>query len=287
MFALVSTEANSDLFQMRHVQLRHSTRKACPLNKDVSEPPKESSVLFSLNELLDLESSRVEEEEIAREEREYAIEQERLSLEHARRVVQQERLEQAEEARRAEELRRREEEARVEAVKQAEISTVRTRVEHEARSRLLAQSHEHDERLAALQHDSTRKRLRKMLALAVAVLVVGGVGGASLFNENQKDVLQAQARQSQEAAIARAENQRLIDELEKKIEEMGANDSRAKERAEEKIAELRRADELKKNHKPVVIRRNSPKNEPSRSTPVSPPVKSCAGREYDPMCGEL
>ena len=81
---------------------------------------KESSVLFSLKELMNLEENRIKEEEAEKAARARA-EAERKAREDAeRRAAEERRLREEEEARRGEEQRKREELARVEAIRLGE-----------------------------------------------------------------------------------------------------------------------------------------------------------------------
>src|SRR3954452_8743222 len=82
---------------------------------------KESSVLFSLKELMNIEENRIKEEQDAKRR---AVELEQTAKAEAERVAREEeaaRLREEEERRRADEQRRRMEEAQVEAAKAAEI----------------------------------------------------------------------------------------------------------------------------------------------------------------------
>jgi len=82
---------------------------------------KESSVLFSLKELMDLEQERIAREEADRARKAEELRLKREAEERAKRELEEQRAREEEERRRAEAQRQREEEARLEAIKQAEI----------------------------------------------------------------------------------------------------------------------------------------------------------------------
>ena len=97
---------------------------------------KESSVLFSLKELMNLEEDRIKTEEADRAAQAAAAERARQDAERQAREAEQARIRAEEERRRAEEQRSREEAARLEAIRVAEIE--KARVEAEQRARLEA-----------------------------------------------------------------------------------------------------------------------------------------------------
>ena len=121
---------------------------------------KESSVLFSLKELMSLEEDRIAKEEADAKAREDAARRAREDAERAAREAEELRLREEEERRRQEEARRREEEARVEALKQAEIERARAEQEQKARMEALSAQQEHERRLAELNRDKGKKKLK-------------------------------------------------------------------------------------------------------------------------------
>ena len=79
---------------------------------------KESSVLFSLKELMNLEEDRIKTEETSKAEQARQAEQARLDAERAAREAEEARIHAENEKRRLEESRQREETARLEAIRQ-------------------------------------------------------------------------------------------------------------------------------------------------------------------------
>jgi colicin import membrane protein len=165
---------------------------------------RESSVLFSLNQLMHLEQQRVREEDEGRRRAIEASERARLDAERQRAVEQEERIRAEEERQRAEEAARREEEVRHEAIRVA--AREKARIEAEQRARIaemeLAQKHERD--LAAVQQDAQKRRLQRTLIIggALAVALLGG-GAGLYFGKLQPEAERAQREQA--AQIAKSE----------------------------------------------------------------------------------
>ena len=140
---------------------------------------KDSSVLFSLQELMTLEKDRVRsEEELERRAEEAMLRQQRE--EHARRLADEEtRQRDAEERRRRDEQRAREESARLDAIRQAEVERARLEAESAGRLEQLKRQQEHEKELATLHQDRGKKRLRifafSVVALLFVALTAGGV----------------------------------------------------------------------------------------------------------------
>lgn len=171
----------------------------------------ESSVLFSLKELMNLEEDRIAEEEADRTRQEREARERAEAAQRAQREAEERKLREAEEARRAEDLRRREEEARIEAARQAELAKAQHEMETRARMAALAQQQEHEHKMAALGQDDTKKKLKLYLAIGAAVLVIGGIGGGVAFMnaqeraEKEKAALLAQLEEAKTAADKQVE----------------------------------------------------------------------------------
>src|SRR5262249_37459744 len=100
---------------------------------------------------------------------------------------------QAEENRRREEERRaREEAARLEAIRHAEVEKARVEAEQRARLEAMAAQQQHERKLAELQQDESKKKLRKtLIGVVVGVLVVGGVAtaiGVTSWQNSQEQI---------------------------------------------------------------------------------------------------
>ena len=139
---------------------------------------KESSVLFSLKELMNLEEDRIRQEELEKQRAEQAAVQARLDAERRAREEEEARMRAADEERRAQEQRQREEATRLEAIRHGEIEKARLEAENAARMEQLRRQQEHDLHLASLSQDKSKK---KLLYIAVGsgvflllALVIGG-----------------------------------------------------------------------------------------------------------------
>lgn len=138
---------------------------------------KDSSVLFSLQELMTLEKDRVSEEEELERRAEEAMLRERRADEARRLAEEEARLRDAEERRRRDELRLREEHARLDAIRQAEVERARLETESAGRLEQLRRHQAHEKELAALHQDRGKKRLRLFALATVGLLVAALIGG--------------------------------------------------------------------------------------------------------------
>jgi colicin import membrane protein len=251
---------------------------------------KESSVLFSLKELMNLEEDRIREEE-AEKERTARIEAERRAREEAdRRAAEQARMQAEADARRAEEQRQKEEVARIDAIRTAEIEKAKAEAEHQARLQAMTAQQAHEAQIAALQSDSTKKRLKLIVGIVTAVLVLGG--GATVFA-----VMKSNEEQAQREAILAAEQVRAAQELAKikadfeaaqKAQEdlqgelASAKDEATKRELEAKLAAAKAETEAKS--KAV---RSSGGSRPSSGGGSRKPAKDCNCPPGDPLCSCL
>jgi colicin import membrane protein len=178
----------------------------------------ESSVLFSLNELIDLEKDRIEGERMQRERQERAVADAAIAAERQRSEAEEARVRAAEEKQRLELERSRAEAAKLDAIKLAEVQRAKADADHWAKLETARQEHEHVQRLQALRSDKGKKRLLYGVIGCVALLVAGGAGGAILLkqsaeqaetarlsseaNARERDALLAQSRRMQDDAAA-------------------------------------------------------------------------------------
>jgi len=132
---------------------------------------KESSVLFSLQELMNLEKSRVLEEEQDRKHRLEAEARARLDAEQRVRDAEQARLHAEENRRRDDELRRRLEDAQIEAAKLAEIEARRLEQQHLLEMAALAKQREHEKEIQQIAAARPKGLPRSVLATVVAAMV--------------------------------------------------------------------------------------------------------------------
>ena len=184
----------------------------------------ESSVLFSLKELMNLEEDRIKQEDQERQ-RQADEERRRAEVEAQRRRDEEEaRLRGEEERRRLEEQRQREEATRLDAIRHAEIEARRIEAERAAQLEAMSKQQEHARQLAMIEQDEHKKKLRNMvIGISVGAVVLLG-GGLGLYfgkikpeAEAKQAALEQQKRQAEEEAAAAAtkaeEAQAKVNEL--------------------------------------------------------------------------
>ena len=141
----------------------------------------ESSVSFSLDQILEIEKERIHEEQEARRLREAAEYAQREAAAIAARAAQQAAI-QAEEQRRAREASQRaESEARVRAIQVATVEAARVEAAQRALLEQRRFEQDHECKLAEIAQDTSKRRLKRAL---IAGLVSAGVllgGGAGLY----------------------------------------------------------------------------------------------------------
>jgi colicin import membrane protein len=153
----------------------------------MAEQQKESSVLFSLKELMNLEEDRIREEEAQKEAQAKAELEARQAAERTARQAEEARLRSEEEARRVDEQRRKEEATRLDAIRQGELERARADAEHRARLEAMNSQQAHEQTIAALTQDKHKKRLQVVVGITVGVLLIVGVGGGIAIKQNLDD----------------------------------------------------------------------------------------------------
>src|SRR5688500_18816804 len=136
---------------------------------------KESSVLFSLKELMNLEQERIAQETAHQQRQARDARERREAEERAQREAEERRLREMEDARRAEEQRKREDTARIEAIKQAEIERAKAEAEHRAQMQAVAAQREHEAQLVAIRQQSSAKKTKIGAAIAIGILILAMV----------------------------------------------------------------------------------------------------------------
>lgn len=148
---------------------------------------KESSVLFSLKELMSLEEDRIKQEENERKRQEDAAIQARLDAERRQRAEEEARMRAADEERRVSEQRTREESTRLDAIRQAEIERARLDAENAARTEQLRHQQEHERQLHAMSQDKGKKKLLwAAIGSGVFLLIALIGGGVAIKNANDR-----------------------------------------------------------------------------------------------------
>jgi len=140
---------------------------------------KESSVLFSLKELMNLEEDRIKQEDEEKKRRAEADARARSDAERRARDQEQARLAAEEERRRGDETRKKEEAVRLEAIRHGEIERARVEAENRARMEALTKQQEHERHITSLKQDEHKKKLQRNLMLtgiSAAVVVFGVLG---------------------------------------------------------------------------------------------------------------
>jgi len=245
---------------------------------------KESSVLFSLKELMTLEEDRIKQEEDQKRAAEEAAARARAEAERRVREEEEARMRAEEDRRRAEDLRTREEAARLEAIRHGEVEKARVEAENQARIQQLRHQQEHERELALVTHDKSKKRL-VLIASGIGVTAVIGmvVAGVVISNslkkahdlESQLTALQAQAD----------ENNKKMSDLNEKLGKATSPEERAAleqelENAKKKQAELATQQASVKSGGGGVVRTGG-----GAATPRALPKCKCAAG--DPLCSEI
>lgn len=244
---------------------------------------KESSVLFSLKELMNLEEDRIKQEEDQKRRQEEEAARARAETERRAREEEESRLRAAEDKRRAEEQRSREEATRLEAIRHGEVEKARLDAENAARLEQMRHQQEHERQLAVVTQDKSKKRL-VLIASGIGVLLVGAlVGGAVLYSNAQKKQQELQA-QLTDLTSKQEENNRKMKDLQGELAtattpEQKAELERQIEEAKQKAADLAAEQQsVKSGHTPTHV------GHVAAPTVHLPKCKCAAG---DPLCSEI
>ncbi len=244
----------------------------------------DSSVLFSLRELVDLEAERIRDEEAAVQARLDAEAAARRDAERRAREAEAARLEALESERRVHEARAREEAARLEAMRLAEVERARVAAENQARLATLEREQEHARALAAISEAGGRKRLSLLIA-GLAVTLIFAVAGAGFVIHRAN-----RATEAAQAEAARLEREvKALDEQKRALESEKVGKSSEEARIiDEKIRALERAREgLGRPAAPAPTTRRAPTSAPAATTKSRGPAgcqPTCA--KGDPICVE-
>jgi colicin import membrane protein len=247
----------------------------------------DSSILFSLDELLKIEQERISQEEQSKKAKEEAeITARAVQLQMAQQLAKQKQREQLEAQRRASE-REREMQAKEQAIIEAAIAEVAIKNQAELRLSQLAQEHEHEVQLAALQSDQGRKKLRQQLLMVCAALILTLTAGTSLYLGKIRPESQAQHQKLHDQRVAHEnELNSLKSELqstESKIAALKKRRASADSKEERNDVDKKLANEnssLRKKQRKIQTLQNR-----HVKIPISAPKThdECAGTG-DPMC---
>lgn len=175
-------------------------RPLAPRRRTNMRDTKDSSLLFSLKALEELETNRIEEERAVEERARAAEERQRARVERLAREAEVRRIEEEEKRRLEAERARREEQARLEAEKLAAIERVRAEVDARSRADLARAQAAQDIELAKVRSTAATGRYRFLLALsALAIVAIGAIAGVlskSLSERTEEDLRRASALES-------------------------------------------------------------------------------------------
>lgn len=246
---------------------------------------KESSVLFSLKELMNLEEDRIRSEEAERAAATAAAERARLDAEHAARAAEEARIRAEEERRRMEEQRSREETARLEAIRIAEVEKARVEAEQRARLEAMAQQQQHERSLAAIKEDDHKKKLRNWLIIGGigAVVVLGVVGGLGYRSYTEgKEAERMAIEQKRVADLERKKLEAQMEEQRKKVDSLIGQLSSASDEAT-RLKLQKQLDEERAKTEKIRVGVGSG-GRPSSGTGAAKPCNCTPG---DPLCSCL
>lgn len=246
---------------------------------------KESSVLFSLKELMNIEEDRIKKETSDLEATARAQREAKEAADRAARENEERRIREEEERRRAEEMRRREEAARLEAIQQGEVERTRLEAEQRARMEAMAAQQRHEQQLATIQHQSGSKKLKGIAIAIGTVLVLGAIGGGLAFKASGEESARKQAALAAENAKL-AEEKRQLQEVVSKAEEKerDLNDQLRNAQSDaERAALLGKLEAAREATK--AAKRAQGGGGGSAPDKPPPPKKTCP--PGDPLCSEL
>ncbi len=245
---------------------------------------KESSVLFSLKELMSLEEDRIQQEEAQRKAEAAAAEQARVDAERRAREEEERRIREEEQARQAAEQRSREEAARLEAIRLAEVEKARVEAEQKARLEAMAAQQQHERALVALKEDKHKKKLRNtLIGGGVAVVLIGSLVGFFVYKNAQENQAALAAQQAEQARLAEekkkleaqmAENQKKVEGL---LQQLASAKDEATRLALQKQLDEEKAkqDQLRRSHGGGARPASGGGPKPACNCPPGDPLCSC------------
>ena len=242
---------------------------------------KESSVLFSLKELMNLEEDRIKQEEDDRKRKEEEALRAKLDGERKAREAEETRLRAAEEERRVQEQRSREEQARIDAIRQGEVEKARLDAENAARMEAIRHQQEHERQLVHMKETSGKKKLTFMIAGLAVLFVAGAIGGGIAIKNSMDDADRVRAEKvALEAKLTELDSEKKRIQLE--IEKASGEE---KERLMKQLADKERE---------IASAKTTPVTGPAKARtggpgPAAKPKsdKPCNCQPGDPLCSCL
>ncbi len=245
---------------------------------------KESSVLFSLKELMNLEEDRIRQEEDQKRRVEEDAARARAETERRAREEEEARIRAAEEKRRGEEQRSREEAARLEAIRHAEVEKARLDSENQARIEQMRHQQEHERQLAMVTHDKSKKRL-VLIASGIGVAFLGAlIGGGVLYSNAQKKQQELQA-QLTDLTSKQEENDRKMKDLQGQLATATTPEQKAE--LEQQIADAKqKAADLAAEQQSVKSGQHVTHHTGTIAAPTQH-LPKCHCAAGDPLCSEI
>ncbi len=236
----------------------------------------ESSVLFSLNELMNMEQERIQKESDAKRASEEAAVAARMEEERRAREEEERRLREAAEQQRMTEARSREEAARLEAIRQAELEKARLDAENRARMEQLSRQQDHERQLHSLSQDKQKKKLLQIAIGLGALFLIFAVVAVVVIKKNldEKEAFQAQMQQ-----LMADRN-----DIESKLKNASEEDKR---KLMEELANKEKAIQNLQDHpteaKPAAVKVGRPSGG-NTTGPAKTTAKPCNCAPGDPLC---
>lgn len=228
---------------------------------------KESSVLFSLKGLMNLEEDRIRQEE---DEKRKAVQ-----LAADAKLAAERRTREAEEARLlAQEERRREEAARLEAIRHAEVERARLDAENAARMDAMRQQQEHERHIATIKAKGKSKQQAVLTAGAMGGLLAFLVGGVVTYNENERAKARTNSQQAQidQANIELAKARSALEDKNAQVSQLQSAIASAKDEGAKQTRQLPTSGTIR-SHQATPAAQSS-----------AAPRKPCACTPGDPLC---
>jgi hypothetical protein len=196
--------------------------------------PQDTSALFSLQELMRLEAERELDERRKQDEQLQADQRAREAEEQRQREHEQQRLTQEQERRALDAQREREEHARHGAIREAERERARIEAENAGRLEALRAQQQHEQALAALGRDRSKRRAKWLAVLSMSLLLLVAIGGGLFLRAQMHKTEELEGRiaglqseidskqRSLSTTTSPEERKRLEDELDALRNQVGA-----------------------------------------------------------------
>lgn len=246
------------------------------------EATKETSVIFSLQELMRMEQDRISDQERERERQQREREQAEREAQRLAALAQEQKLRQEEQQRRSEEARAREEAARIEAMQQAILESERVRAIEQARKVQTEHERVHSLELERAVLALSRRRVRTALVgVSVTACLLLGSSSVAWFGVLLPEAERRVASLQDRAARIEQDN----DGLKRKLETTSASMDRLVEQL--RTSETARGTlsaRLDEAERELDRLGKKPSSSGAASGPKPPPSGPVCSNPLDPMC---